>query len=66
MTIGTSRNAAAARTVTCPNCQSGPGQLCTQPTDTGRRPVGWVHLARHDALYDYITSMSINKEDNQP
>lgn len=54
MTIGTSRNTAAARTMTCPACQSGPGQLCTQPTDTGRRPVGWVHLARHAAYRAYL------------
>ena len=35
--------------VPCPNCQAKPGERCTQPTDTGRRPVDWVHAARHDA-----------------
>lgn len=30
----------------CPNCHSKPGEACTQPTDTGRRPVAWVHLSR--------------------
>lgn len=40
----------AAMEVKCPNCQSGPGRKCTQPTDTGRKAVRWVHLAReHEA-----------------
>jgi hypothetical protein len=38
-----------AHTVTCPNCQAQPGRRCSQPTDTGRRDVAWVHLAREDA-----------------
>jgi hypothetical protein len=33
----------------CPNCQSMPGERCTQPTRSGRRDVGWFHLARVDA-----------------
>ena len=33
----------------CPNCQSGPGEACTQPTDTGRAAVSWVHMARESA-----------------
>lgn len=33
-------------TVTCPNCQSPPGEFCTQPTENGRRTVKWFHLAR--------------------
>lgn len=35
-----------ARQVQCPNCQAKPKQKCTQPTDTGRKPVRWVHLER--------------------
>ena len=30
----------------CPNCQSKPGDKCTQPTNTGRKPVDWFHDAR--------------------
>lgn len=41
---------AQAQTVTCPNCQAPPGTPCTQPTDTGRRSVAWVHLARQSAF----------------
>lgn len=32
----------------CPVCQARPGQPCTQPTDTGRRPVTWFHLNREN------------------
>lgn len=35
---------------TCPNCHAGPGRPCTQPTDTGRRDVGWFHTSRTDVL----------------
>lgn len=35
-------------TVACPACHAPAGQLCTQSTNTGRRPVGWVHNARTD------------------
>lgn len=36
--------------ITCPACQARPGQPCTQPTDTSRRPVTWEHSARTDAM----------------
>lgn len=40
-----------ASTVFCKNCQSKPGFACTQPTDTGRKPVPWYHSVREqDAL----------------
>lgn len=32
--------------VTCPACNAKPGKPCTVPTDTGRRAVNWLHLAR--------------------
>lgn len=38
--------------VSCPNCQAKPGEPCTQPTDTGRRPVAFVHSARITAFED--------------
>jgi hypothetical protein len=41
-----------ARAAGCPNCTSGPGQWCTQPTDNGRRAVPWVHLARESEYLD--------------
>lgn len=34
---------------TCPNCQARPGEPCTQPTTTGRRPVTRFHYGRYDA-----------------
>jgi len=40
---------AQAHTVACPACMARRGEACTQPTDTARRPVRWVHLAREDA-----------------
>ena len=40
---------AQALTVPCPACQSEVGNLCTTPTDTGRRVVTWVHYDREDA-----------------
>jgi hypothetical protein len=30
----------------CPACNAAPGSPCTAPTDTSRRPVGWIHSAR--------------------
>lgn len=30
----------------CPNCNARPGYSCTQPTNTGRRPVSWFHDSR--------------------
>jgi hypothetical protein len=30
----------------CPACASPIGSKCTEPTDTGRRPVTWIHNAR--------------------
>lgn len=41
-----------AHAVTCPACHAAAGQPCTTPTDTGRRPVPWVHHARCDAAGD--------------
>jgi hypothetical protein len=38
-----------AQSVLCPVCQARPGHPCTQPTDTGRRNVGWVHKTREFA-----------------
>lgn len=35
------------RDVVCPGCNAQPGKPCTQPTDTGRRPVTWMHLTRY-------------------
>ena len=35
--------------VTCPACQASPGEPCTQPTDTSRRPVPWLHSSRQVA-----------------
>lgn len=40
---------AQAQTEVCENCNAQQGQPCTQPTDTGRKPVAWVHLAREAA-----------------
>lgn len=37
---------AQAQTVACPTCQAPAHSPCTQPTNTGRKPVGWVHHAR--------------------
>lgn len=37
-----------ALAVKCPACGSNPGEPCTQTTNTGRRPVTWVHNARKD------------------
>jgi hypothetical protein len=34
--------------VACPACGASADQLCTQTTNTGRRPVDWVHNARKD------------------
>jgi hypothetical protein len=39
----------AARAVACPACYAPAGEPCTQPTDNGRRAVGWHHLSREDA-----------------
>lgn len=38
-----------AQSVQCPNCNAQPGTPCTQPTNTTRKPVGWVHLTRESA-----------------
>jgi hypothetical protein len=37
---------ADAQTVECPACQSPAYRPCTQPTNTGRLPVTWVHKSR--------------------
>lgn len=39
-----------AMSVACPACHSKPGKPCTQPTNTGRKPVAWVHLVRESAF----------------
>lgn len=36
----------AALQRTCPACHAKPGRRCTQPTDTGRKAVDWLHLSR--------------------
>ena len=41
-----------ALSVICPNCGSVWDKSCTQPTDTGRRAVPWVHLAREAEYLD--------------
>jgi len=38
-----------ALTIICPVCNAMPGRACTQPTDTSRKPVPWVHLPREFA-----------------
>lgn len=40
---------AQAQTMDCENCNAKPGEPCTQPTDTSRKPVAWVHLTREEA-----------------
>lgn len=39
----------AAKMVDCPNCQSKANAKCTQPTESGRKAVRWVHSAREQA-----------------
>lgn len=39
----------ARNAIACANCNAPAGKACTQPTDTGRRPVTWVHTTRLDA-----------------
>lgn len=34
---------------TCPACSSKPRAKCTQPTNTSRSAVSWLHLSRIDA-----------------
>lgn len=34
----------------CPACNARPGKPCTAPTDTSRRPVGWMHASRTEAV----------------
>lgn len=36
--------------VVCPACNARPGKPCTAPTDTSRRPVGWMHASRTEAV----------------
>lgn len=36
--------------VVCPTCNAQPGEPCTQPSNTRRIPVKWMHLSRHDAV----------------
>lgn len=33
----------------CPNCNAAKGAPCTQPTETGRKPMSWFHSSRIDA-----------------
>ena len=35
-------------TVLCPVCQARPGQPCTRPTHTARKPVTYLHSARRE------------------
>ena len=41
-----------ALTVACPNCQSPIDEHCTRPTDFGRVPVMFAHLARETAYLE--------------
>lgn len=36
----------------CPVCQAKPFEPCTIPTNTGREPVRWFHLARESDIDD--------------
>lgn len=38
------------RDVVCPTCNAQPGEPCTQPSNTRRIAVTWMHLSRHDAV----------------
>lgn len=51
---------AQAQTVVCPNCNAQPDRPCTQPTDTGRTNVSWVHLARESA---YMKAREAEQDD---
>jgi hypothetical protein len=49
-----------ALTVACPACNAQPGQPCTVPTDTSRKLVSWVHLARRASVSsDYYLTFGI-------
>ena len=39
-----------ARAIACPTCNALAHHPCTQPTDTGRIAVPWVHMAREVML----------------
>lgn len=39
-----------AQTVACPTCHAPAGKPCSRPTDSGRRDVRWVHVARGEEL----------------
>lgn len=39
----------ASRAAVCPACNAQVGEPCSQPTDTGRKPVQWSHYSRHAA-----------------
>jgi hypothetical protein len=41
-----------AKNVPCPACNAMPGHPCTAPTDTDRKLVGWVHMAR-EVMWDH-------------
>ena len=41
-------------TVKCPNCQSKPGEKCTQPTVAGRQYIRRIHLARIDLVEGWL------------
>lgn len=36
----------------CPNCNSAPGRLCTEPTISGRKSVRYIHFARTSLVAD--------------
>lgn len=52
---------AQAQTVACPNCYAKPNQHCTQPTEFGRTPVGWVHYAR-EAAYEKAQTVTLGED----
>ena len=43
-----------ALSVACPACQAQPGQPCTTPTDTSRKPMKRYHRAREDAVANQV------------
>lgn len=52
------------RSVICPACNAQPGRPCTQPTNTGRREVSWVHDAR-EAAYHEIAAVATGKRERE-
>lgn len=46
----TDGNVITPGSIACPACMVSGGERCTVATETGRKPVNWVHLAREAAL----------------